>query len=99
MGPWDYVGLLPDAPGTIGDTWDTLIMVFLGHVGLERPPSVAPGIAFMGLRWVSWDTWDLWDSSPWASGTRGTPQSSCSWDMWDLRVLLLEHLARVELIS
>ena len=69
MGPWDHVGLLnPDVPGIIRDTWDTLIKVFLGHVGLKGPPSVALGITFQGhlglvgfMGLLLMDIWDTWD--------------------------------------
>ena len=56
-------------PGTIGDTWDSSIRVFLGYVGLKGPPSVVSGInfqrhlehvGFVGLLFMGiWDTWDF----------------------------------------
>ena len=75
----------------MGKTWDSLIQVSLGHVGLEGLPSVTPGIAFLGTEvgflghvgfvgLLSMGIWDTWDSSNKLFlghvGLKGTPSGA-----------------------
>ena len=66
--------------GTMWDTRDSSIQVFLGYMGLLNPGvSVTSRIAFPD----SWDTWDSWDTSPWTPGSSSRGHLGTLWDMQD----------------